>query len=1712
MTTFLAGPAGAPSTSLPNEDPLCFAHAPARTLTWLHLSDLHRCSCRNGGGGEIVLRRLREDLEGLRDDEDLRPDLVFVTGDLAFGQLPDAPLARQLEEAWAWLVQILELYGLDARDVFLVPGNHDIDRSKIQKPYQHWLRSLAESYDKDEVRKLIQETGDVWRGCMSRLADFELFVAERCPHLEDDEGRCIYGIVRRVHGLKIGVAGFNSAWSCGTDDDKGHLWLGAWQLEELTAKLMDADVRIALVHHPFNWLVEAEDPELKPRLHKEFHVLLHGHEHQAWVETPHDDHLHVAAGAVLDRPDAPLSYNVTRFDLTAGTGEIWLRCFDRRVNEWKGDVVPTRTDARGVLTVPTPWKAIPDSSSPSEKESGDWADEMLRRAPDDFLADVLEVCRLKEGEDTRIERKDPDGGLSYLSVLRREGVVVCRSAVAAAHDVTGDVLDAFLRVRRRHLYRRDVSYLVGREAPEESLVRQAAAEGVRLVSFVEYQGLIEFGRYVEQQTQKLEMDPIYNPRHYVEQWIDYRFADKDQAGRAVETVHGWLHDPRGHFVLVLGDFGTGKTFLLHELARRLGHEDGFLTPVLIEMRDLEKGRNLDELAAQHFARAGMERLDFKAFRYMLRQGRIALLFDGFDELALRVTYERATEHFDTLVEAAQGDAKVVVTSRTQHFESDAQVRTSLGDRVGLMKGHRIVHLRKFDEAQIRACLTRRLEDKAAAKRRYVLIERIRDLMGLSRVPRMLGFITDLPEEDLLEAEKKTGTVHAADLYQLLLDRWIGHEVERQKPRGGMPVLTAEQRWAAVDKLALRLWGQTERTVRALELAEEAEALEALAGPIAADVAAHQVGSGTLLVRDAEGAFSFVHQSILEWLVARRAARQLQEKRPSKVLGVRKISPLMAEFFRDLAGLDATKVWVEASLAANDEIVKYNALVVRERLESVGTRLRTALKLAGQNLRGRNFSKETLDGADFTEADLTSAKLVASSLRDVLLGKARLVDADLTDSDLRGADLRGADLSRTRLLGADLRGADLAHCVLWRTKLVGTRLDGALDAARFLGAALPGDAPQPWHSIPLSDCTSVAWCSSREILATGHVDGIVRLWDTTSSGEIRRLTGHQGRVRSVCFSPDGARLASGADDKTVRLWDPGTGRETARLQGHQGWVRSVCFSPDHARLASGADDKTVRLWDPGTGRETACLQGHQGPVRSVCFSPDSARLASGASDHTVRLWDPGAGQETARLLGRQGAQGAVRSVCFSPDGARLAIGVSDHTVRLWDPGAGRETARLQGHQGGVNSVCFSPDGARLASGSDDHTIRLWDPGAGRETARLQEHQGGINSVYFSPDGVRLASGADDHTVRLWDPGAGRETARLQGHQGGVNSVCFSPDGARLTSGADDHTIRLWDPGAGRETACLQGHQGAVRSVCFSPDGARLATCADDKTMCLWDPGAGRETARFRIQQSAVRSMCFSPDGARLAFGDGDHTVRLWSLINGRETARFQGHLGGVNSVCFSPSGARLASGADDHTVRLWDLTTGRRTPRLLGHHQGAVWSVCFSPDNGQLASGGDDHMVHLWRPTGGWMARLQGHQGGVNSVCFSPNSDQLASGADDHTVRLWDPIAGRETACLQGHQGPVRSVYFSPDGARLASGADDHTIRIWDVESGRCLAVFVHLPDGWVAYTPEGRSRCGCYKLGRETAGLFWHSIGLCRFEPGELDTYLGLRVADEEAL
>ena len=83
---------------------------------------------------------------------------------------------------------------------------------------------------------------------------------------------------------------------------------------------------------------------------------------------------------------------------------------------------------------------------------------------------------------------------------------------------------------------------------------------------------------------------------------------------------------------------------------------------------------------------------------------------------------------------------------------------------------------------------------------------------------------------------------------------------------------------------------------------------------------------------------------------------------------------------------------------------------------------------------------------------------------------------------------------------------------------------------------------------------------------------------------------QGTVRTVQFSPDGARLAVGAG-VNIRLYDAHTREVVSLLTGHAREVFGMAFSPDAQTLASGSGDNTIRLWEAATGTLRHTLEGH-----------------------------------------------------------------------------------------------------------------------------------------------------------------------------------------------------------------------------------------------------------------------------------------------------------------------------------------------------------------------------------------------------------------------------------------------------------------------------------------------------------------------------------------
>lgn len=102
-------------------------------------------------------------------------------------------------------------------------------------------------------------------------------------------------------------------------------------------------------------------------------------------------------------------------------------------------------------------------------------------------------------------------------------------------------------------------------------------------------------------------------------------------------------------------------------------------------------------------------------------------------------------------------------------------------------------------------------------------------------------------------------------------------------------------------------------------------------------------------------------------------------------------------------------------------------------------------------------------------------------------------------------------------------------------------------------------------------------SDGKFLATGGIDGAVRLWEFHPLREVAVLGRHANRVKSVAFSPDGKQVASAGDDREIKLWDVARRRLVTTIGTHPDPVLSIAFSPDGMHLVSGEHDKSVRLF-------------------------------------------------------------------------------------------------------------------------------------------------------------------------------------------------------------------------------------------------------------------------------------------------------------------------------------------------------------------------------------------------------------------------------------------------------------------------------------------------------------------------------------------------------
>jgi WD40 repeat protein/tRNA A-37 threonylcarbamoyl transferase component Bud32 len=116
-----------------------------------------------------------------------------------------------------------------------------------------------------------------------------------------------------------------------------------------------------------------------------------------------------------------------------------------------------------------------------------------------------------------------------------------------------------------------------------------------------------------------------------------------------------------------------------------------------------------------------------------------------------------------------------------------------------------------------------------------------------------------------------------------------------------------------------------------------------------------------------------------------------------------------------------------------------------------------------------------------------------------------------------------------------------------------------------------------------------------------------------------LIGHRDFIGSLSFSPDLKTLATGSMDGTIKIWDTSTGRQVFSLPGHMQEATDVSFSPDGKTLASVGRRESVKLWHLETQRELLSIDMPKAGT-FIEFTGDGRHLAVTTEEGSIQFFD------------------------------------------------------------------------------------------------------------------------------------------------------------------------------------------------------------------------------------------------------------------------------------------------------------------------------------------------------------------------------------------------------------------------------------------------------------------------------------------------------------
>lgn len=402
-----------------------------------------------------------------------------------------------------------------------------------------------------------------------------------------------------------------------------------------------------------------------------------------------------------------------------------------------------------------------------------------------------------------------------------------------------------------------------------------------------------------------------------------------------------------------------------------------------------------------------------------------------------------------------------------------------------------------------------------------------------------------------------------------------------------------------------------------------------------------------------------------------------------------------------------------------------------------------------------------------------------------------------------------------------------------------------------------------------------------IFTAGGSERVPRLWNSHTRELIAALPRQSSWTRDGAFSPDNTQLAIAGRDGVVRVFDTATRQEVRRLVGHVGAVWQVEFENDASLLSAGSDG-TVRRWNLERDSRTVFsgLRMTVPPQIGDAVAADSTGILLGVAafqragttesvvvvdpSGTLHRYDP----RTETWVGPPITLGHPPAVnrspmLASPAGDQVAVSLPETPLAIIGfDGAGRaDVQAIEEPDTQSCNVCWTSDEQLAVSEASGKVLYLVGTDGSPPIAIDRSiHDTGFRTL-AAAQGPRLQLLAADHDrVRLHtlDSAGNRlEPDRdLPMRADDVVAAAWSPDGRVLACGVETGSVWLFDIATQAVPRLVTTHWHAVRVLAFDRSGQTLLS-ADSESVRLHDTVA-RVTYDEFIPGWEITGLALPPD--------------------------------------------------------------------------------------------------------------------------------------------------------------------------------------------------------------------------------------------------------------